>query len=81
MKIANYIEARDDFTMYEVERKIDELKGRRACVDNNSTRIVKERWCELIPSLIILHYDQAKRHMCSKVKVRKTKLEKNIYLY
>ena len=28
MKIANYIEARDDFIMYEVERKIEQLKGR-----------------------------------------------------
>ena len=28
MKIANYIEARDDFIMYEVEKKIDQLKGR-----------------------------------------------------
>ena len=28
MKIANYIEARDDFIMYEVERKIYQLKGR-----------------------------------------------------
>ena len=28
MKIANYIEARDDFIMYEVERKIDQLIGK-----------------------------------------------------